>query len=107
MSWSFRNVGTYCDVKVVKAERAQHQVSAESGFDDQGYGQHEGCKQVQQRFVDFLEDEDLGADFPEAEFPVAEDVAHVVEHACTSVSYLTYHRLMNSDIPLTKKKFHR
>jgi hypothetical protein len=87
VSLSFRNVGTYCDVEVVETKRAQHQVSAESGFDDQGDGQHEGCEQVQQRLVHFLEDEDFGADFPEAEFPVAKDVAHVVEHACTFVSY--------------------
>ena len=79
---------TYCDIEEVKTERAQHQVSAESRFDDQGYRQHKGREEVQQRLVHFLEDEDFGPDFPDAEFPGAEDVGEVVEHSCALVSVL-------------------
>ena len=78
----------YCDIEEVKTERAQHQVSAESRFDDQGYRQHKGREEVQQRLVHFLEDEDFGPDFPDAEFPGAEDVGEVVEHSCALVSVL-------------------
>jgi hypothetical protein len=73
--------GTYSNIEEVKPKRAQHQVSAESRPDDQRYRQHEWRKEVQQRLVHFLEDEDFGADFPEPEFPGAEDVSQIVEHA--------------------------
>lgn len=72
---------TYCDVKEVKRKRAQHQVRTESGPDDQGYRQHKRREEVQQRLVDFLEDEDFGADFPEPELPGREDIAQIVEHS--------------------------
>lgn len=72
---------TYRDIDEVQAECAQHQVCAESRPDDQRYRQHEWRKEVKQRLVQFLEDEDLGANLPDPQLPGPKDVGHVVEHS--------------------------
>ena len=63
--------GNCCSVEVRREDR--------SG--GEGDGNNERCEEVEERLVDLLEDEDLGADFPPAELPVEKDVAHVVVHA--------------------------
>ena len=48
----------------------------------EGDGDHKGGEEVEEGFVDFLEDEDFGAEFGPAEAPGEEDVVQVVVHAC-------------------------
>lgn len=66
----------------VEADCGGVEVGREDGSRGEGDGDDEGGEEVEECFVDLLEDEDLGSDLPPAEFPVEEDVCHVVVHAC-------------------------
>jgi hypothetical protein len=68
-------LGSYRDVDEVQSQRSSQKVPTESRSDDQRYGQHERCEKVEESFVDFLEDEEFGAEFPPSEFPGSEDVS--------------------------------
>lgn len=65
-------------VQKVDAQDAHREVRRKRRLDGERYGHDEGHEQVEQRLVDLLKDEQLGANLPPAEFPRSEDIVHVV-----------------------------
>ena len=57
------------------------QVCSEEWTNDERYRQDEGCKQIEQGLVYFLENKQFGADFPPSKLPAEKDVGHVVVNA--------------------------
>ena len=72
---------TYRNIDVVHGKCSEEQVHAEKRSDDQRNWQYEWCQEVEQCFVELLEDEEFGANPPDPEFPGEEDVSHVVVHS--------------------------
>ena len=69
-------------IDCIHGNRSRVKVGREDRSSGKGDGDNEGCKEVEEGFIDFLENENFGADFPPAEFPIAEDVVHIVVHPC-------------------------